>query len=291
MILACIHTHSDFCDGKDSIESCCQSAFDKGMDSIGFSAHSPVTGKTGIKSSWNLPDDKLHQYIDEVKAAKKRWEGRLPVHLGLEIDYIDGLMGPADRDYMEMELDFTIGALHYLFSPKGEPFTVDNSAEKVSKVINEAYDGDFFAMAEVYYLTLEKMISTGSFDILAHPDVIKKNNSGSAMFNEDDPDYRKLASAIPPLCAEKGILGEVNTGGLNRGRINDCYPSQWLLELFYSHGVDMVINADAHNAGELDGHYDKAVKAMLDAGYSRSAIFTGRKEGKAVWKYKGLQIH
>ena len=291
MSLACIHTHTDFCDGKDNIEDCCQSAFNKGMDSIGFSAHSPITGKTGIKSSWNLPDGKLYQYIDEVKAAKKRWEGRLPIYLGLEIDYIHGLMGPADKEYWEMDLDFVIGGLHYLIPSKGEPFTVDNKKEKVIKAIKESYGGDAMAMADDYYKTMAQMIEHGSFDILAHPDVIKKNNSGSSMFNEDGSDYRKLASVIPRLCAEKGILSEVNTGGLNRGRIKDCYPSQWLLDLFCSHGVNMVINADAHKAGELDGHYDIAEKAMVNAGYSHTAIFTGRKEGRVVWKFQTLKIH
>ena len=99
MHFACIHTHTIFDDGADDIESCCRVAYEKGLVSLGFSAHAPVTKKTGFRTDWHLSDERLEEYIDCVRAAKKRWEGKLPVYLGFEVDFIDGLMGPADRDY------------------------------------------------------------------------------------------------------------------------------------------------------------------------------------------------
>ncbi len=88
-----LHTHTVFCDGKDNVETMCRTAYEKGLASIGFSSHAPV-GSTGLKTHWHIKDDKLGEYINEVKAAQLRWEGKLPVYLGLEVDYIKGLRSP-----------------------------------------------------------------------------------------------------------------------------------------------------------------------------------------------------
>ena len=290
MPFACIHTHTLFCDGHDDVETCCRSAHDKGLESLGFSSHAPIIAKTGMPSNWNIPDDRrLHEYFDDVRAARKRWQGKLPVYLGLEVDYIPGLMGPADRDYREMDLDYIIGAVHFVMPPKGAPFTVDDSPENVQRGISEGFGGDAMGMLESYWSSVEAMIRAGGFDVLAHPDVVKKNNSfhdgrSGRFFSEDDDFYRKKTAAAASLLARTGIAAEINTGGINRGKIRDCYPSHHFLKLFRENNTPMVINADAHTAGDLDGHYDEARRALLAAGYAETVLFNGRKNGRAVWK-------
>ena len=288
MPLSCIHIHTVFCDGKDDIETYCKKAHEKGFASIGFSAHAPIKNKTGIDSSWNMREGDLSLYLEEVREVKKKWADRLKIYLGLEVDFISGLMGPADRDYREMDLDFIIGAVHYVFTPGGKAVTVDNSKENVDRDIKEHFNGNVFSMLDIYYKTLKAMILAGGFDLLAHPDVVKKNNSNSRLFNEDSTEYRAMAAPIVQLTAKLGVPSEINTGGMNRGRITDCYPSPWLLELFHKNGVPMVINSDAHKADELDGHYEEAKNALLSAGYKHSLVFNGRKEGRAVWEKEPL---
>jgi histidinol-phosphatase (PHP family) len=294
MPLACIHTHTVFCDGSDDIETCCLAAYRKGLASIGFSAHAPITSKTGFSSSWNLPEEKLPQYLDEVRAAQKRWEGKLPVYLGLEVDFIDGLMGPADRDFREMGLDYIIGSVHFLIPSKGEPFTVDDSAGIVDAGIKESFGGDPLGMVDMYYDSVAAMIRAGGFDVLGHPDLIKKNNAGNngfrrnRLFSEETESYRKKTAVLAGLMADTGVPAEINTGGINRGKIKDCYPSLPLLKLFREQGVPMVINADAHKADDLDGNYDEARKSLLAAGYTGSVIFEGRKNGRAIWRSEKL---
>ena len=288
MPLACIHTHTNFCDGSDDIETYCRAALAKGLFSLGFSAHAPVTRKTGFRTEWHLAEEKLAEYIEAVLAAKKRWEGKLPVYLGLEVDFIPGLMGPADKDYRDMDLDFVIGAAHYVLPPKGEPFTVDDATERVTLGIKEGFGGDSAGMLEAYFKSEEAMIRAGGFDLLAHPDIVKKNNSGNRFFSEEENSYREKAASLAALMAGVCIPAEVNTGGMNRGKIKDCYPSLFFLKLFREHGVKMVINADAHNAEDLDGYYEEARQSMLAAGYSETLLFCGRENGIAVWKAERL---
>ena len=283
MPFACIHTHTNFCDGSDDVETFCRSAHAKGLHSLGFSAHAPITGKTGIKSVWNLPEDRLTDYLESVQAAKKKWEGRLRIFLGLEVDFLENCMGPSDRDYADMRLDFIIGAVHFVVPPKGEPFTVDDSAETVLRGIKDGYGNDPQAMVMAYFEAEEAMIRSGGFDLLGHPDLVKKNNSGGLLFSEDSDHYRGRTASIAALSAAAGIHAEINTGGINRGKIKDCYPSFAFLKLFRKHGVPMVINADAHRAEDLDGHYDTARESLLAAGYTQTALFNGRESGRPCW--------
>ena len=293
MPLACIHTHTNFCDGSDEIEAYCLAARRKGLASLGFSAHSPIFRKTGLRNDCNMNDDRLEEYIDSVHAAKKRWEGILPVYLGLEIDFIPGLMGPADRDYRDLGLDFIIASVHYVIPPRGEPFTVDDSYEIVSGGIKEGYGGDPMGMVEAYFKSEEAMIRAGAFDVLGHPDLVKKNNAGPpfcgpGFFSEEDSFYQSMTASLAALMAGKSFRAEVNTGGINRGKIKNCYPSLPFLGLFLKHGVQMVINADAHRAEDVDGHYSEARSAMLAAGYTETVLFAGRKDEGAVWESEKL---
>ena len=294
MPLACIHTHTIFCDGSDDIETCCRSAFAKGLACLGFSSHAPMSKKTGLYNECNIPEEKMEDYINEVIAAKKRWEGKLPVYLGLEVDFIENLTGPADTYYHELGLDFLIGSVHYVVPPKGEPFTVDDKLEAVEQGIREGYGGDPLGMIEAYLNAEIAMIRAGGFDVLGHPDLVKKNNSlpggtKNRFFTENEIFYREKTSAIAAIMAGTGIPAEINTGGINRNKTKDCYPSLPFLKLFREQGVPMLINADAHKAEHLDGYYNEAKEAMLAAGYAETLIFQGRRNGKPVWKKEKLR--
>ena len=293
MPLACIHTHTLFCDGSDDIETCCRSAFEKGLACLGFSSHAPMSKKAGLYNECNIPEERVEEYLSEIRAAKKRWEGKLPVYMGMEVDFIENLTGPADRYYQELGLDFIIGSVHYVTPPKGEPFTVDDKIEVVERGIREGYGGDPLGMVEDYLNAEIALIRAGGFDVLGHPDLVKKNNSlpggpENRFFTENEKFYREKTAAIAALMAGTGIPSEVNTGGMNRNKTKDCYPSLPFLKLFREHGVPMLINGDAHRAEHLDGHYKEAADSMLAAGYAETLIFAGRRNGRAVWKIEKL---
>jgi len=288
MSLACIHTHTVFCDGKDDIETFCRAAQEKGLASIGFSAHAPIFSKTGFRTDWHLPDERLGEYLDSVRSAKKRWEGKLPVYLGLEVDFIQGMAGPEDKDYREMGLDYIIASVHYVLPPKGEPFTVDGPPEEVEKGIKEGYGGDPMGMLVSYLDSQEAMIRSGGFDVLGHPDLVKLHNKDNKLFNPQSDFYLKRTAALTALLAEAGVPSELNTGGLNRNKTSECYPSVDFLKHFRRQNIPVVINADAHRAADLDGHYEDARKAMLEAGYTETVLFGGKLNGKAAWKSEKL---
>jgi histidinol-phosphatase (PHP family) len=284
MRYTCLHTHSDFCDGKGDIESFCQAAWEKGLAAIGFSSHAPIAKKTGLKTDWHLRDGRLNEYIDAVHAARRRWEGKLPVYLGLEVDYIKGLSGPADRDFQELGLDYIIGSVHYVFPPKGgEPFTVDSPREEFEADIKRHFGGDGAALAEAYWDAVEGMIAAGGFDILGHLDLVKKNNPSREWFSPESEAYKRRIRDIAVSVGKNGAVAELNTGGLNRGSTREPYPSPELLGLLHQQNVPVIITADAHAAGHLGGHYGLARELLARTGYTKTVFFEGKKGGKAIW--------
>jgi histidinol-phosphatase (PHP family) len=282
-LFSSIHTHTLFCDGKDDVETMCRAAYEKKLCTIGFSAHAPITEKTGFESDWNMKEDRVNEYVSEVLAAKKRWNGKIAVFLGLEVDYIKGLRSAIDSDIKAINPDYLIGSVHFIVPANGaQPFTVDGPPEEFFKGLEEGFDGDAQALMNSYYDALAEMIAIGGFEILGHADLIKKNCYDKNYWSQESEACRQRE--IAHTAAQTGITVEVNTGGINRGKINDVYPSKSFLSFFREYNIPVTITADAHCAGDIDGNYDKAVQALICAGIMEHVIFTGKSNKKAVWK-------
>jgi len=288
LALSSIHTHTLFCDGRDNIEEMCRAAFEKGLCAVGFSAHAPVE-KAGLKTDWHLKEERLSEYAEEVGRAKARWQGRLSVFLGLELDYIRGLRCARDADIQAFAPDYIISSVHYLIPPKGEPFTIDGPAWELEKGLTQGFGGDSEALAGAYWDAVIEMAGLGGFDIVGHLDLIKKHSGfmpGKAAVLKIDREgafYTGRAQEAARAIAAAGLIVEVNTGGMNRGHFNEPCPSPAILRLLREHGAKVLLSADAHKAGDIDGHYEQGLSAIADAGFA-GHILPGEADGKLLWR-------
>jgi histidinol-phosphatase (PHP family) len=281
---SCLHSHTSFCDGSGSVEDFCVSAREKRFVSLGFSAHAPVGQKAGLKTDWHLSDERFDEYRQTVRAAGVAWRGKLDVYLGLEVDYIENgaeiILSAEDFNRDEYGLDYLIGSVHYVTPCR----CVDCSSAEFEKLMREDFGGDAMVLVDSYWDRMERMIEKGGFDIIAHADLVKKNNKYDKWFSTKDERYVKRLERVSSVIAESGLVTEINTGGLNRGATNETYPSPLLLRMLREKGVPVMINADAHRPEHLDGFYDEARRLMLEAGFTHHRLFNGRVNGKAVWK-------
>jgi histidinol-phosphatase (PHP family) len=297
---SCIHTHTELCDGNGSVEDYCRTAFEKGFVSIGFSAHAPITKKTRLVSDWHLSDGLFGKYCSLVQEARNDWKGKLEVYHGLEVDYIKNYISPADDDIQTLQLDFIIGSVHCVlpqhfgidwsekFLSKKELLCVDGSEEEFQALIACGWNGDAFAIVESYWNAVIEMCRLGKFDVLGHCDLIKKNNSDDKYFSTRDSRYLQYAEKLSCVLAGTGIVVEINTGGINRGKIKECYPSLNILKIFRKKNIPITINADAHSPSHLGGNYDTARRALLEAGYTDFMLYKGRKDGASLWSKSPL---
>jgi len=278
-----LHTHTFFCDGKDDVETMCRCAYEKQLISIGFSAHAPIEKQIGAQSEWNLKDERVGEYVSEVLAARERWQGKIKVFLGYEVDYIKGRRSPLDEDITKLNLDYIIGSVHYLFPENGARFfTVDGSKEEFEKGLNEGFNGDAKALMHSYYDAQMEMIKEGGFDILGHPDLLKKNCYGKDYWTEDEElsRQREIAEAV----SKTGIIIEVNTGGINRKKTQDVYPSLSFLRIIGEYKIPVIITADAHRASDINGNYNIALNTIKSADFNEHFILSDKIYNKLIWE-------
>ena len=292
---ASIHTHTKFCDGRDDVETMCRAAFEKGLDAIGFSSHAS-TGKSGLQTSWNIKHECVSEYIDEVLAARNRWEGKIKVFLGFEVDYISGLRSARDEDMTSFvrdgTVDYLIGSVHYIVPPGGSPWdglsAADGSMEEIQKIVQAAFGGSGEALMNAYWDAVLEMVNTGGFDIVGHLDLVKKSNGKAGWFNEQSREYLQRAEDAAIAIARSGLVAEVNTGGMNRGYLSETFPSLSILRFLCRYKVPVMISADAHRCEHLDGHYEDARRFLREAGFSSHVVFSGRSGGKPNWYEESL---
>lgn len=289
------HTHCDFCDGRASATAMAAAALGAGYDALGFSSHAPLPFRTG----WNMEAARLPEYLRTVRELGRAYEGRMAVLAGLEVDFIAGLCGPADGRFAGLGLDYALGSVHYVLpagapppsadalDARGEPtfgFTVDEPEADFAAHLETFYGGDAEALVEDYYAAVAECVRAGGFDIMGHLDLVRKNNRGQAYFREDTPRYREAAMWAVEAIAGSGVVVEINTGGMARGKTDSPYPAAWILKELRARGVEACVCADAHEPGHLSAYREAGLRVAAEAGYDRLARL-----GPAGWEYAELR--
>ena len=133
MIKSNFHTHSTFCDGKNTPEEMVEVAIEKKIDILGFSSHSMYP----FSSDWHIPSNSHEEYIGEILRLKKKYSGRIKIYAGFEADYIAGVCSPDFKNYEKFNPDFLIGSVHFVPGKKGF-FEADGNQDSVCKRIKNA---------------------------------------------------------------------------------------------------------------------------------------------------------
>lgn len=260
------HTHTTFCDGKNTPAEMAARAFELGFDALGFSGHSFTDfDPCGMSASAGA------RYREEVALLKGQYAGRMEVYCGVEQDYFSGRVPPG--------YDYAIGSVHYLLHD-GEYLCVDWSAERTRENVAK-YGGDQYAYAEGYFELAGRVLEETGADIVGHFDLLRKFDERDPLFDEDHPRYRRAAmSALESLCAGgKKPVFEINTGAMARAYRTAPYPSEWILREIRARGCPVMITSDCHDRALLDLGYDAAAALARRAGFSgqvtiRGGVFT-----------------
>jgi histidinol-phosphatase (PHP family) len=113
---------------------------------------------------------------------------------------------------------------------------------------------------------------SGLFDILAHPDLVKRWGSGRPTPSGDLGRYYEPAlEAI----AETQIAVEVSTAGL-RKPVAEIYPAPAFLAGAVETGAPVALSSDAHLPEHVGFGYDRALELLEAAGVRELAVFEAR---------------
>ncbi len=238
MILSDFHTHTNYCDGRNTPEEMVQAAIDRGLSAIGFSGHA----YTSFDAEWCMSLEGMQLYREEIGRLKDAYKDRIRILCGAEWDYYSD--GPKEG------LEYLIGSVHYV-EKNGIRRTVDESPEAFAEVVRSMFDGDYYAAAENYYEKVGEILDRTKADIVGHFDLITKFNEGGRLFDEKHPRYRKAwQQAADRLLPFKKPF-EINTGAISRGYRTSPYPSQEIMDYIGSRGGCFILSSDSHRTDTL----------------------------------------
>lgn len=233
-----LHTHTIFSDGKNTAEEMVLAAIARGMETIGISDHSP----TFFDKSYCMKKEKLADYKETIFALKEKYKDQIKVLCGIEQDSYSAET-PEGFDYV-------IGSVHYIrFADDYIP--VDEGADVLIRAAEKYTGGDRIALVEMYFETVSKVAEKWKPDILGHFDLIRKYNSGNAIYDEEDPRVIKAAEKALDTLLPYHLPFEINTGGIFRGCREDAYPAARYIDYIKAHGGKLILSSDAHRTDAL----------------------------------------
>ena len=260
-MLSNLHTHTVFCDGKNTAEEMVISAIDKGFVSLGFSGHA----YTEFELTSCMKDEQ--GYINEIERLKEKYKGKIEIYLGTEED----AFAHVDRSKYE----YIIGSMHFL-KPNDDILPLDIGMDYMHRCF-EAYGRSVERMAEAYYGTLSDYLLSRRPDIVGHFDLITKYDEAGERIFLGNPKHDSIAEAFISKVAKEGLLFEVNTGAIARGYRTSPYPSDNLLRVLKNEGADIILTSDCHNADYLDCEFAETKRRLLDIGFREMVVLCNHK--------------
>ena len=231
-------------------------AEDAGIEELGSSEHI-YRFRQGL-DLWDHPfwreqaRGDLDAYCDFVRTT--------PLRLGIEVDFVPGAEDRTENLLAERDFDYVIGSVH---------FVGDRAVDMEGEYDIWEASGDPDSVWRRYFEFLAEAARSGLFDILAHPDLVKK--WGAARPGpERDPRfyYEPAVEAI----AESGAAVEVSTAGF-RKPVGELYPAPAFAAMCVEAGACFALSSDAHIPEEIGYAYDRAVEEMRGWGIDEIAVF------------------
>ena len=251
------HMHTPLCKHAEGAPvAYARQALELGLPEIGFSDHSPLPR---YHDDWRMLNEEFPRYVSWVEEARQQVP-ELPIRLGLEVDYFENgldwiaeLGGRAPWDYL-------IGSVHYL----GD-WAMDDPSQ-----VHRFRGRPVEEIWERYWLLFGQAARTGLFDIMAHPDLVKKFGHRPA------GDLRRYYEPAIQAVVDAGVAIEINTAGLFK-EVAEMYPAREFLEMASLAQVPLVISSDAHAPEHVGREFSAAADLARDCGFSRLSRFHERK--------------
>ncbi len=252
------HLHTSRCGHAEGrLEDYAGAAREMGLAGIGFSDHFPLLHARDATLTMGL--EELPEYVGEVLALREAFP-EMEVRLGIEVDYLPETADRVGGYLSAYPFDYVMGAVHFI-----DGWCFDDP-RNIS-----GYEGrDLYALWERYFELLGEAAESGLFDLLAHPDLIKKFG-----FRPRE-DVTRLYERCLDRVAAAGVALEVNTAGL-RKPVGEIYPGEGFLRLCREREIGVTLGSDAHHPREVGYRFDQALSLLERAGYREVTVFESRR--------------
>lgn len=252
-----LHSHTEFCDGRATMEAFARKAVEDGFTHYGFSPHSPIT----IPSPCNMLRDNVARYDEEYRRIRDTYGDRVKFYRAMEIDYLGDEWGPAHEYFASLHLDYTIGSVHFIPCQSGEYVDIDGNFENFRKKMDKYFHNDIRYVVETFYSRSCRMVEAGGFDIIGHLDKVGCNAGYFQLGIESEPWYQALLDDLIHRVTDAGLVVEINTKAWHQH--NRMFPHTDKWKKLVDVGIRLVVNSDVHVPALINAGRDEAY-AMLD---------------------------
>jgi histidinol-phosphatase (PHP family) len=236
-----------------------EAAEQAGIAELGVSEH--VHRFRQALSIWDH-DYWREQAVDDIDEYCEFIREQTDLRLGLEVDFVPGREDRTQNLIEHCELDYVVGSVHFLgdLAVDFDRFDIWERAHSPQEVWRS------------YFETLAAAASSGLFDILAHPDLVKMWG-GARPAPGGDP--RRYYEPALEAIAESGIAVEVSTAGL-RKPVGEIYPAPAFLAAALETGAPIALSSDAHRPEQVGFAYEQALELLAGLGVGELAVFDRR---------------
>ncbi|MGI8920313.1 MAG: histidinol-phosphatase HisJ family protein [Solirubrobacteraceae bacterium] len=234
-------------------------AEERGIAELGVSEH--IHRFRSALDIWTHPFWR-EQAVDDLEAYCEYVREETDLKLGIEADFIPGREDRLANLLDAHPFDYVIGSVHFLG---------DDAVDHADYDIWERA-GDPDRVWRRYFNTLSQAALSGLFDILAHPDLVKRWGHGRP---RPDGDLRRFYEPAVEAIVEAGVAVEVSTAGL-RKPVGELYPAPAFLELCVEGATPIALSSDAHVPADVGSGYDHALAELERVGVNELCVFERR---------------
>jgi histidinol-phosphatase (PHP family) len=234
------HVHSKYSKHAfGDIENIVLLAIERGIKVITITDHAPFP----IDKNNRLLDYELKDYFEDINYVKVKYSAYIKILKGLEIDYLPDYENYIHDLISNMEIDFLIGSIHYVYINNQERINVWD----IEKINNEKF-------IIMYFSYLKNLIQFNIFDSIGHPDSILRGGVSSNIFIDNFVD-------LIPLIQKSNISYEINSSGMRKttydlNALKDVkgiwnFPLISLIKILNENNVNFTIGSDSHSPEEI----------------------------------------
>lgn len=260
-MLGNFHTHTTFCDGKNTPEEMVLAAIEKGFASIGFTGH--VT--TPYDLSYCMQD--MEGYRADILRLKERYKKEIQIYLGIEED----LYSRVNRD----QYDYIIGSMHYA-KYNDSYYSIDSGTEYIQKCVR-LWGNDPLAFAEYYFSTYSQYILERKPEIVGHFDLLTKYDEMIEPLFLQKEAYYGIAEKYLEIALNSGCIFEINTGAMGKGYRTSPYPCERLLHVMKKCEAKVMLSSDSHSIATLDYQFEDMRHLLKDIGFQHTYMIYNHK--------------
>lgn len=257
-----LHTHTNEFDGKNTVTEMVNSAYRKGMKTIGISNHFivhpdikqtkfyPYAVNGGYANMYNdnfeVATNKFKEHFNTLEQVAKE-NPQIKILKGMEIDFFDTTSWHLNTSFVinTLKPDYTIGSCHFI-EYKGRLCNIHD--------IHLASPTEQNELLKIYWEKIYRAIKSGIFTFMAHLDLPMRLNLGTHSQWEK---YEQ--QAVHALSGTKTPL-EVNTALYCKQNIP--HPMPRIMDMVYNANVPVLLSDDAHHTEHICRYFDVAQQYM-----------------------------